>query len=261
MLNKSDLQDYYGYVDRYNRVFQTIKKYSIPKQDIVDGLCKDRVYLGDENRKRIEKMVTVGEICYLPETFNIFLLSQDSDLALFSNGKFILSGMYIIPIKDMLGNVLALVGWAKGQKYITTPSKYFVRSTLLFGLEQLKYLGTGKNVFLVEGIFDALAVRSLGLPCFAEMGIKSSNKNRVLYKLFGKITAIPDSDVQGRKRINTDSWVLPVDSHYLTFYSSEGTDIKAKDIDDVISIYESDSIKSLLISTFTMKERIIKVNL
>ena len=150
-------------------------------------------------------------------------------------------------------NILALIGWYPDEKkYITTPSRLFSKKAILFGMEQLKYSGIGKKYFLVEGIFDSLSVRNLGLNCVALMGISAGSNTRVLYSLFSKLVAIPDNDTQGRKVIEKDLWKLPTGSSYLRWKDS------IKDIDDMTKKYDmKDTLTDILAERST--ERVITI--
>lgn len=180
-------------------------------------------------------------------------------LGLFSKeGKFLLRGRYIIPIRDMLGNVVALVGWYPDEKrYITTPSDMFSKSGMFFGMEQLVDTGLNKDYVLVEGIFDSLAVRSLGYNCVAMMGSLGSAEKQVLYGLFGKLVAVPDNDKTGRGVIERDKWKLPVGSSYMNWVEDGA---KIKDIDDLIK-YDRRTAKDMLEDALSDGSRVVTFRL
>ena len=119
---------------------------------------------------------------------------------------------------------------------------------MLFGMEQFEKTGIGKDYILVEGIFDCISVRSLGLNCVALMGIKATNYTKVLYTLFKGIVAIPDNDKEGRKVIANDAWKLPVNGKYFKWVGS------LKDIDDMIKYYD---MKDILKDVWKEKERVV----
>lgn len=182
------------------------------------------------------------------------LRNAGEDLGLFtSEGKFLLAGRYIFPVFDMLGNVIALIGWFPDEKkYITTPSKLFSKSCLFYGIEQLSTTGINQPYVLVEGIFDCLSVRSLGIPCIAQMGIDSSRYKIAMYSLFSTLLAIPDNDTEGRKVLESDKWSLPSNGKYLRWVGDS-----SKDIDKLCNSYEEDDVRDLLMNAFNNRKRVI----
>lgn len=118
-------------------------------------------------------------------------------------GNFILKDRYVVAIRDVSGQVMALVGWhPKGgsRKYVTTPTMGFSRDASFFNGDcyKLAWEKWGGNVFLVEGIFDAVALRSLGLPALAVQGLEMSAIKSQMLTRFNKVIAIPDNDKAGR---------------------------------------------------------------
>jgi DNA primase len=200
--------------------------------------------------------------CFIDDVSKLDRLNRKefSDLGLFHREKFLLTGRYIFPVRDMLGNVIALIGWYPDEKkYITTPSALFSKSGMFFGMEQVSKTGIGKDYVLVEGIFDSLSVRAEGFNCVAQMGISASPQKEALYGLFRRMVAIPDSDKEGRKVVSTNKWKLPETSSYLQWVSKSGNQIK--DIDDLCKNYESVVVRDILLDSFMDRSRIIKYEL
>ena len=161
----------------------------------------------------IFKVDTISDIKYVVPTVT------DEQLLLYGmmdkNGSFLLSNRYIVPIRDIAGNVTALVGWYPDiKKYVTTPAYGFSKDGQFFNMEcyaksfngdYLKYedestgevLESTGIVYLVEGIFDTLALRSLGLPALGNMGLEMSLMKTEILTRFGKVIAIPDNDKAG----------------------------------------------------------------
>lgn len=247
MLSQSEYNDY---CSRFKRAWQYLYETSFEVGSVIDEICDLRNY--DKEGAMPDMLDTVGFVYSNPEQFNPKVLRSidDGSLGLFTEaGNFLLSDRFIFPVKDMLGNIIALIGWLPDEKkYVTTPSKLFSKKSLLFGLEQLKYSGIGKTYFLVEGIFDCISVRSLGLNCVALMGITSSSCTEVLYTLFKRLIAIPDNDTEGRKVLQSDKWHLPSNASYFRWSG------RLKDIDDLCKNYEMKDTLSELISN---KDRII----
>lgn len=230
---------YEDYCHRFNLVWQYLHNTSYEENSVISNICELRGYSLESNMPTM--LSEVGFVYLDPDLFDeskISKFDKNKDLGLYTEeGKFLLMGRFIFPVKDMLGNVIALIGWYPDEKkYITTPSKFFSKKCLFFGMEQLKKTGIGKNYYVVEGIFDCISVRSLGFNCVAIMGISVSNYTKVLYSLFKKVIAIPDNDKEGRKVVVEDKWHIPSNGKYLRWNGS------LKDIDDMIKMYDMSDI-------------------
>ena len=232
-------EEYDDYCNKYRKLWGYLKKCSYPDNEVISRICQLRGYSLSGNMPDILKE---AEFVYLrPDLFKLEIVKKADmkrDLGLFSDdGKFLLLNRFIFPVKDMLGNVIALIGWFPDEKkYITSPSKMFSKKCLFFGLEQLSKTGIGKRYFLTEGIFDSLSVRATGYNCVALMGISASNYTKVLYSLFKGIVAIPDNDTEGRCVIEGDRWCLPSNCKYLRLLG------KYKDIDDVLKAFDMSEV-------------------
>lgn len=260
-------EEYKEYCENFKIVWSYLSRYSKSLDSIVKDVCEYRQYYGSEERWR-KLFSETGILFVSSETCDYSKLKAHKfkDMALFSDkGYFLLDERYILPVRDMLGNIVALVGWyPDSKKYITTPSKFFVKDCLFFGMEQLRKTGTGKNYFLVEGIFDSLNLRTLGFNAVAQMGINSSKVKSVLYGLFRKIVAVPDNDTQGRKVLKGDLWGLPVNASYLKWtggFELDGEIVPIKDIDRLCSLYDDDSVSAMLKGCLSSNDRVIKIEI
>jgi len=244
-------EEYIDYCTRFKKVVSFLKVNSKPADVVAREICNKRKYMPE---RMTSILVEAGFMFIEDSSCYEKLRSAGDDLALFSsNGTFLLEGRYIFPVYDMLGNPVALIGWFPDEKkYITTPSKLFSKSCLFYGMEQLSRTGIGKDYVLVEGIFDCLSVRSIGLPCVAQMGIDSSRYKRSMYSLFKSFVAIPDKDSEGRKVINSDKWKLPSSSKYFKWSGD-----KSKDIDILCNSYEEEDIRDLLLEVFSDSDRVV----
>lgn len=161
-----------------------------------------------------------------------------------SNGDYLLKGRYTVPIRDISGKVTALVGWyPDNRKYITTPSVGFVRDTQFFNMECYETcMKQNKGVvYLVEGIFDTLSLRSLGFSALGNMGLDLSPFKTQILRRFGKVIAIPDNDKAGQS-------VNPYYSHFSNKKRSPwriendcvfiGLPAGVKDIDDFVKEFD-----------------------
>lgn len=160
---------------------------------------------------------------------------------------YILGGRYVVPIRDIKGTVIALVGWhpmGGPRKYVTTPTLGFSRDTSFFNLDCFAYAWEKWNgtVYLVEGIFDTIALRSLGLPAIGNQGLEMSPIKTQILSRFGKVIALPDNDTSGRS-VNplTNSfsgkpkkfvWVIENESVFVTLPTG------VKDADDFVKYFD-----------------------
>lgn len=263
-------EEYKEYCKNFKIAWNYIKQNSKDMSIIVDEICQLRLYFNSKDRwmnlfSEVEVAFVSKETCDYSKLDNPVF----KDLGLFSEeGHFLMNERYIIPIRDMLGNIIALVGWYPDRKkYITTPSKFFSKSCLFFGMEQLGKTGIGKDYYIVEGIFDALSLRALGFNAVAHMGISDSKVKQILYGLFRRLGGIPDNDTQGRRVLKNDAWNLPSNAFYLRWvgsldYSDEGEKIEIKDIDKLCSLFEESSVISILKTCMENKNnRIVKIDL
>jgi DNA primase len=231
--------EYGEYCSYYAKVWSFLKKHSPPREQLVTEICERRGY---KNVKRWQKLFAEVDVAKVnSETFSVAVLRKalPEELGLFGNNGFLLDNSYMIPIRDMKGNILALVGWIPGKKYITTPAAYFDRSCLFFGMEQFSDYNprlaknTMHSFFVVEGIFDSLSLRSLGFKCLGNMGIDSSKTKTSLYALCRKVVGIPDGDKAGRSVIEQNKWNIPLVGGYVQI-PFNAADYNIKDVDDII---------------------------
>lgn len=244
-------EEYNDYCTRFKKVVNFLKLNSKPPEVVAREICSKRGYYEE---RMSDILIKAGFMYIKDNSCYEKLRNAGDDLGLFSsNGNFLLDGRYIFPVFDLLGNPIALIGWYPDEKkYITTPSKLFSKGCLFYGMEQLGSTGIGKNYVLVEGIFDCLSVRSVGLPCVAQMGIDTSKYKCSMYSLFKTLVAIPDNDSEGRKVLNKDKWRLPSSGKYFKWVGD-----KSKDIDLFCNSYEAEDIKELLLEVFKETDRVV----
>lgn len=241
--------EYRLYSQTFNRVWDYLRKCSEDVGDVASTISKLRGY---ESPEMHSVLVNAGFIYLDGSKVDVDRLQTASEeFGLFTKkGDFLLDGRFIFPIKDVVGNVLALVGWFPDEKkYITTPSRFFRKDVLYYGMEELNP-NVGQNMVVVEGIFDRLSIKSIGYPCIAMMGSSTSKYKTAMYRLFRKVVAIPDLDKIGRKIMNEDSWNIPVGGSYLRL--SDGV---SKDIDDLIKANGKFRICSEIEYAFASGER------
>lgn len=260
-----DLKDFELHAQDFEKVWGYFN--SLEGGSTYDELCSLRFYSDSE---MVEVLKEVGFV-KLPETVDLRPVSSlptYSTLGLETKtGRCLLEGRFVFPVRDMLGNILALIGWYPDEKkYITTPSKYFSRANLFFGLEQLSKTKRETYAFVCEGIFDSLALRSLGFRAFATMGVELSNQKKMLYPLLGnKVIGVSDRDRVGNAVRDYDRWGC---WKYLTWVGEREVEdedvenIKIKDVDDLVKLFDAESLREAFEEEFsTNQNKIIKLEL
>ena len=131
-----------------------------------------------------------------------------------ANNKPIFSNRWVIPIKDKDNLVQALVGYSNvsENKYVYSTTDYYLRGDSLYGEEQLEQTMKDGYAVLVEGITDAIHVRSLGFNnIYANCGSRKGTVNFLrLNRLKHGLIRICDRDKAGdgtKNRWITDRYI------------------------------------------------------
>ena len=126
-----------------------------------------------------------------------------------SNGKPIFNNRWIIPIKDKDNLVQALVGYSNisDNRYVYSTTDYYLRGDSLYGEEQLEDTMKDGYAVLVEGITDAIHIRSLGFNnIYANCGTRRGTVNFMrLNRLRHGLIRIRDRDLAGNRTKN--KWI------------------------------------------------------
>lgn len=234
--------------------------------DSVDTLCQMRGYPLEESvqhdffKANIPGYFEVAD--YTP------FRSFPEELGLFSrSGELLLNGRYIIPVTSVCGDLVSLIGYyADYKRYITLSTPFFSKTAMFFKYNEAYKLSWEKYngvVFLVEGIFDCLSIWSLGLPCMATMGSSVSALKGELLKVFRRVIAIPDDDETGRKALNRyakTGWKVPSNTVMVKFHGGTcnigGVELKCKDVDNLVTWYEADDVREMLLSFVDSHEEV-----
>lgn len=233
------------------------------KEGYVDELCAMRGYISQEQRDLISTM----EIGYCD--LDASLLGENASYLglVSSNGNFLLANRFQIPVYDYAGNLVSIIGYyPDSRKYITLSTPFFSKDVLFFNFRQAYECAWGKyngTVILVEGIFDCLSLRSIGLPAIATMGSTVSKLKGEQLKYFRKVLAIPDDDKVGRQsldRYSKKGWKVPENTTMLkfrggVFHTSTG-DLHCKDMDNFVSWYEKEDVIDCIMQFADSKEEI-----
>lgn len=217
---------------------------------VIDTLMYQRQYT-DENMRRVLQEVGVVYVEDFEE------LQKEIDYTQYTtylswglaapSGKMLLNGRYIFPIRDFNGKVTALVGWGRKEpKYIVTPTLGFIKDAQFFNAEScVDFVKKGeKTVYLVEGIFDALALRSRNFCALGNFGLDLSGIKAEILTRFEKVVIINDADKAGRrvfpymegsKKETSKQWHIENTCTYVRLELPY-----VKDADDLIRYYDCD---------------------
>jgi DNA primase len=265
MLKREVFKKYNEYSEQMEEAYEVIKSFYNLESD-VEKLCEMRGYLDDDYKELfLQEQIGVAQL------YDSSLLGDNRfDLGMVTESDyFLLQNRWTIPIRDIQGNLSALVGWYPDtKKYITTPSLFFAKEHLFYNIDEAYRLSWDKYnglVFLVEGMFDCMSLRVLGLPAISTMGVTVKSPKSEQLKLFRKVVAIPDGDKAGKRATNKYDkkygWEIPNGSTMVKIESAElqteyGV-LKVKDIDNIISYYEHDSVRDILLEIGESKEEVI----
>lgn len=236
------MERYYAYAMEFESVYNELL-HNCDMEKVVDDLCAVRWY-SDIRIKNILLQMGVFKLNYFDikeYTFNWDTLKRFGLLN--KSGGFLLEGGYGIPIRDIEGYLLGIVAYYPGvdtaYKYRTAGGRYFHKALSLFNIDNAVELSEDlKFVYVVEGIFDSIALRSVGLPCVALQGSEVSQYKRELLKIFRKNIAIPDNDSIGKKELYR--WNLEGNVTYVDMSGSVqiGEEVKkVKDMDDLVKYF------------------------
>ena len=267
MLQKEVFPYYRKYVDELNKVYALFK--SMFDDNYVEELMQIRGYFSNEQRSLITEM-QLGS-CEIEDTSILEGYSGELNL-LSKKDNFLLNGRYIIPVESVNGDLVSLIGYYPDfKKYITLSTPFFSKACMFFNFKQayeVSWRDYNGLVILVEGIFDCLSLRSIGLPAIATMGSSVSSIKGELLKVFKKVLAVPDDDTTGRKALNRYGrygWKVPYNTTFIRFFGGNfkvGTQyLHCKDMDNLVSWYDAESVRETFISLYDCKEEIYDLDL
>ena len=253
MLQSEVFPLYRKYRDELAEVYEFMKTQY--QEGYAEELCKLRLYVGEDQRNLIKDM-QIGIADLAGDLFK----GYSEELGLLSKtGNFLLSNRYVVPIYMPNGDLVSLVGYYPDtRKYVTLPTPFFSKACIFFNFKQAYDLSWSEYdgfVILVEGIFDCLSLRSIGLPAIATMGASVSYEKGELLKLFSRVIAIPDDDNVGRSALDRRSkrgWKVPDNTTMIKFTGGEidfgDVVLRVKDMDNFVSWYDKNDVRELLLS-------------
>lgn len=271
----------FPYYNKCAEEFKRVYRYLISLYDVdssVAELAKYRGYPVGSDQYNLLKELKICS-CVVPNVEELGTMGKELGLVT-STGRFLLDDRFIIPVHSISGEILSFIGYFPDyKKYITVPSPFFSKDTLFFNIDHAYRLSWEKYdgvVFLVEGIFDCLSLRAIGLPAIATMGSTVTQTKKELLKLFKKVIYIPDNDEVGRRALNrydkVHGWRVPENAVGVRLkgvvdFNQEGEEfdaekvIKIKDIDNLVTLFEPDSIREMLLEVTTSIEPVVTFNI
>lgn len=155
-------------------------------------------------------METVKEagIFYIGDATEMLLpsyLGMVEDFGVISptNKRPIFHDRFVIPIRDVNGKVLNLVGYSKeaNERYVYGTARYYRRRETMYGLENLGMAYKLGYAILTEGITDTICLRNLGYKnTFANCGTHNSDFIiKQLNRCRHGVIKVPDRDEAGNR--------------------------------------------------------------
>lgn len=192
-------------INNLNEYHKNLTEYTLALKDRAGDKMLDYF---SQLRKLPMDIIKKSDIFYIGDATEMLLpsyLSKVEDFGVISpnNRKPIFHNRFVIPIKDINGHIINLVGYSKeaNERYVYGTAKYYRRRETMYGLENLELAYELGYAIVTEGITDAIRIRSLGYPnTFAMCGTHKSDfimkqLNRCRYG----IIKIPDRDYAGQR--------------------------------------------------------------
>jgi len=241
MRQKEVIPKFREYSSMLNEVFNYISN-----NGTLDGLMEIRGYTESSMHTTLEEL----GVAKLDEEVEEFK-GYPQELHLLSrNDRFLLQGRYAIPVYAPNGrDMLSIIGYyPDNRKYITLPTPFFSKRVNWFNFANAYELSRSSSDWFeccvaVEGIFDCISLRSIGVPAIATMGSEVSDEKAELLKFFKKVLAVPDADEAGRRGIES-KWHVPSNTKFLKIKGGlvevgDGIIKRVKDMDDFVLLYDS----------------------
>lgn len=195
-----------------DKVLQYRKEFTSYVNELRENSDADKIVELAEMRNIDVQVLRDAGIFYIADQAEMILPEYFDKLRDFGviavNNKPIYNERWVIPIHDAKGYVMSLVGYKPGvqERYMYSTTKYFIRGDALYGLENLSDCINYGAVVVVEGIMDALRVRSFGTKyVIGTCGADKSWDRMLAFNGISKCLFIPDQDRAGS--LTKDHWV------------------------------------------------------
>ena len=188
-----------------------------------DDFASQKHYLSVvEEQRRIPVDYLVNRGClFIPNNDYIHhYIGGDADaygLELYNGDRCLWTLYVILPVTDLAGDVVGLVGWDALHKYqeqeegATGLSMYKVSSKNVFRKEHfflsdvglLRQTFNDRTVFITDGVFDSVALNYRGIPALALLGSTFSAEVLYFLRWYKKIYVCADNDDAGLRLYRT----------------------------------------------------------
>lgn len=251
------------------RIYAEIKS-RFDVDNSVKELLRLRGYVeGGEQHKLLKEMKVCS--CSISDVESLGGMAEELGFITSKTQRFLLEDRFIVPIRSISGDLISLVGYYNDmKKYITVPTPFFSKEAMFFNIDhayKFSWANFDGLVFLVEGIFDCLSLRAIGLPAIATMGSDVTRVKKEILKLFSKVVYIPDGDKVGRRALNRYDrrygWKVPETATGIRLIGNAQlgeTELKVKDIDNLVSWYEAEDVREILLQLAESNEDIVDLN-
>lgn len=225
-------------IEEYNNYTDELTEYTMAlKSRAGDKMLQ---YFADLRQIPLDEIIR-SDIFYIDDATEMLLpqyLNKVESFGVISptNKKPIFHNRFVMPIKDIDGRVLNLVGYSKeaNERYVYGTAKYYRRRETMYGLENLPLayeLGYG---ILTEGITDTIRVRSLGDKYRVSFANCGTHKSEFIMKQLNRcrfgVIKIPDRDVPGQKALR--GWVTYRGITLNTFVAYKDIDEMCRESED-----------------------------
>ena len=201
--------DRYNFRKKFTEYVNTL--YKLSNKEMQEEFAKIRQMTIDSIKENDIFWVGNSAELMIPEYIGLL---EKFGLVSEANNKPIFSNRWVIPIKDKDNLVQALVGYSNvsENKYVYSTTDYYLRGDSLYGEEQLEKTMKDGYAVLVEGITDAIHIRSLGFDnIYANCGSRKGTVNFLrLNRLKYGLIRICDRDKAGdgtKNRWITDRYI------------------------------------------------------
>lgn len=194
-----------------------------------DDLSSQRYYLSlIEEQRNISVEYLINRGClFIPNNDYIHhYIGAQADsywLEMYRDNQCIWTLYVTIPIQDLAGDVVGLVGWdvqnkfkqisegdqglpmyRTASKHVFAKEKYF-----LTDVELLRDTFEQRTIFVVDGVFDSIALNYRGIPAIALLGSMFSREVLYFLRWFSRVFVVTDNDDAGVKLYQRLRGALP----------------------------------------------------
>lgn len=183
-------------------------------------------YIADMRKVPVEYLMERGALFFPNNEYIHHYLHSDADAwgpGLYESDFCPWTLFAVLPIMDLVGDVVGLVGYDVQNKWKTDNEGavglpiYKVSSKLTFqrdkyfltDIEVLKKEFSKRTILIVDGVFDSVSLNYRGLPAISLLGSLVSPEVLYFLRWYKGIYVIADNDTAGAQLFNRLSYALP----------------------------------------------------